>query len=111
MKNDIEKVLLSMREYLKEYRKDAGYKKKDIKQVGEILKKYYEQVAQAENNNEKILMALKNVVLSLNEINEKTDYCLIETDQREDLCEFISKVAESCGFDMSNDPTYEWREW
>ncbi len=54
---------------------------------------------------------VKNLVISLNELNEKCDECLIETDQREEICDFIFKVVSNANIDFSGDITEEWRDW
>ena len=55
---------------------------------------------------------VKNLVLALNRLNEKTDYSLIETDARECIWEIIQSSAVECGLrEASEDVTEEWREW
>jgi hypothetical protein len=47
----------------------------------------------------------------LNELNDECDQCLIETDQREEICEFIQKVVAAANVEIEGDLTEEWREW
>jgi hypothetical protein len=54
---------------------------------------------------------IKTLVLSLNTLNESCDDCLIDTNQREDICQFIEKVVSSANIDISSDVTKEWRMW
>jgi hypothetical protein len=55
---------------------------------------------------------VKKVVLSLNRLNEKTEYSLIETDARESIWEIIQNSAVARGLkDVPDDVTEEWREW
>jgi len=54
---------------------------------------------------------VRELVLSLNELNEKCNECLIETDQREEICEFIEKVLSNGNVEIEGDITEEWREW
>ena len=55
----------------------------------------------------------KKAVPDLNFLNEKCDCSLIETDQREDICEYINQTVYSFGFIESEneDVAEEWREW
>ncbi len=54
---------------------------------------------------------IKTLVLSLNSLNQQCDDCLIETAQREDICEFIQKVISAANVTFVGDVTEEWREW
>jgi hypothetical protein len=47
----------------------------------------------------------------LNKLNEKWDYELIETDQRELIVEMIFDLANSQNIDIEDDFTLEYREW
>ena len=54
-------------------------------------------------------------VVALNALNE-TDESLIETGEREDLCELCNVVAVAAGLDPKNygdgeGPASEWRDW
>ena len=50
--------------------------------------------------------------IRLNKLNERTEYCLIETDARESIFEIIQNGAIDCGLqDYDGDITEEWREW
>jgi hypothetical protein len=57
-----------------------------------------------------IMKFVKDIVISLNKLNEKYDY-FIETLEREELCEFIMEAASLAGLDSDEDITEEWREW
>lgn len=62
--------------------------------------------------DEKILKQVKKTVLALNKLNERTDYCLLETDEREALWEIFQNSAVACGLrETDGDVTEEWREW
>jgi hypothetical protein len=61
------------------------------------------------------LAAFETAVLALNVLDE-TDESLIETGEREDLCELINTIATVAGLDPSKygdgeGPASEWREW
>ena len=61
------------------------------------------------------LKAFKVAVLALNQLNDHDD-SLIETGEREDLCDLINNVAVAAGLDPrayggGEGPASEWREW
>lgn len=59
-----------------------------------------------------IMEAVKNLVLALNELNEKAEYALLETEERENICDIIQRSAEECGLLQEiDDVTEEWRDW
>ena len=66
------------------------------------------------NENEKI-QQFKKAILSTNKLNEEI-HGLIETDEREDLCELTNKITIACGLDPQKfgdgeGIASEWREW
>jgi len=60
-------------------------------------------------NESKIISVVKGFVLALNSIND--DYGVIETMERESLCEFILAGVALAGLETDDDITEEWREW
>ena len=107
-----DRVIIGMKEF-KKY-SDGAYSSWDIRKVKKILSKYYKEMNLCYNKktgNYKDIV--KNTVLALNELNEKCEYSLIETDQREDICEYIIQTAYTFNFieSDSEDITEEWREW
>lgn len=61
------------------------------------------------------LRAFEKAVSALNKLNE-ADESLIETGEREDLCELINTIAVAAGLDPSRygdgeGPASEWRDW
>ena len=69
------------------------------------------QLATKEKKANKILTAIKAVVIAFNKLNDK--YAHIDTQEREELCDFIDTLIKSTGFEINKneDITYEWREW
>jgi hypothetical protein len=104
---------------------DAGYVQANIDSCGEILDSFLEALTEAveahdlENDeddgqalNDAIAEAVKTVVQALNVLNEQCEGGLIETDQREQLCDLIITAASEAGLDTEGqDITEEWREW
>ncbi len=61
------------------------------------------------------IAAFKAAVEALNRLNE-ADESLIETGEREDLCELCNLIATAAGIDPENygdgeGPASEWRDW
>ena len=68
-----------------------------------------------EASEERKLAAFKKAVEALNALNEG-DGSLIETGEREDLCELCNAIAAAAGLNPADygdgeGPASEWREW
>jgi hypothetical protein len=95
---------------------EAGYTQDDIDRCAAIIDHYLITLSRikgkGEDRNEVILEAVKDTVLELNTLNDNCDGNLIETDQRETLCELINSAAQDAGLETDlDDITEEWREW
>jgi hypothetical protein len=111
MKNTIEeKVLCSMRDYLLKF-DGEGYEIKDVNTCGLILHSFIDELSSNNKNPKEIMKCVKTVVTKLNKLNDDLEYSLIETDQREELCEFIISAVNIAGMITDEDVTEEWREW
>jgi hypothetical protein len=89
---------------------DVDYKKKHVKKCGKILDAFLKKISKAQGR-ESAMIVVKETVGELNKLSEKTEE-LIETDQREQICEFISKAGAILGFNTEQeDITEEWRKW
>lgn len=110
-------VLDSMVDYLEDA--IGCYDQTHIDQCEKYLDEYANDVAKAEGDFIKIMALVEFVVVSLNQLNETCKHTLIETDQRECICEFIDQVIIENGIDLDalassqqcSDITEEWREW
>lgn len=89
---------------------DASYSPKDVENCGALLTRFATDIT-AGMTYDVAIKKVEELVLNLNVLNEKCDYCLIETDQREDICEFIFQTLTSAGVPFSGDITEEWRDW
>ena len=105
-------VIEPMISFMEEW-EDCDYTAEDVEICKSLVYTYLEALAaMAESGDEAILEQVKTLVLALNDLNEKADYSLIETDAREALCEVIRTGAVDCGLkEYSEDITEEWREW
>ncbi|MGZ8218599.1 hypothetical protein [Methylomagnum sp.] len=93
---------------------DAGYTQEHIDRCGEIIDHHLSALAKAPDagRHQYIMNAVKAAVLELNKLNEECEGGLIETDQREQLCELITVAANQAGLvSDEEDITGEWREW
>ena len=91
---------------------DCGYVQSDIDRCESIVDEYVASISnlQTPSQNE-ILKQIEVVVKKLNQLNAACDGTLIETDQREDLCQIILCVAVNAGLDTDDDVTENYREW
>ncbi|MBQ8447509.1 MAG: hypothetical protein IJX27_01095 [Clostridia bacterium] len=92
---------------------DAGYTEDDVEECKEILFDYIDALDELEDPTDEDIMAeVENVIVALNELNANTDDMLIETVEREAICEIIQDAAVECGLEEEyDDVTEEWREW
>lgn len=92
---------------------DPSYTKEDVAECDSIITNF---ISEVDNSSKKsdyswVVSKVKTLVLLLNAFNEKHDYTIIETDQREDICALIALVIENAGHKINHDITEEWREW
>lgn len=62
------------------------------------------------------LQAFQVAVEALNTLNDETDGSLIETGEREELCDLFNAIAVKAGIDPNQygdgeGPASEWRDW
>ena len=101
-----------MTEFMNDY-EDCGFTQKDIAKCETLILEYLVALESIiEPTNKEIMKHVKKLVLALNKLNEKTDYCLLETEERESIWEIIQNSAVECGLtNPEDDITEEWREW
>lgn len=108
-----EKPTTKWRERMVEYGDDL-FTPERLDLSDKILDKYITQIIQLQGvpEQEKIMKLVEEIVVSFNQLNEENDY-FIETMEREELFEFIDKVARLAGLEVEEgqDITEEWREW
>ncbi|WP_338754934.1 hypothetical protein [Bacillus sp. FJAT-52991] len=90
---------------------DFQFTEENIGATESVLKVFYQKVIQEEKlTNEKALVYVKELVLQLNELNQKYNY-FIETTEREELCDFIEEILAKKEVELFGDTSLEWREW
>lgn len=107
-----ESVVLPMIEFIESW-DAAEYTKEDVQKCESLIHHYLDALASMSNpTDDDIMEQVKVLVLGLNELNEATDYSLIETEAREAIWEIIQTSAVDCGLqNASEDITEEWRDW
>jgi len=109
------KLITGMRDYMNDEDEDfdPGYTEADIQKCDKILMEFLDnlQKLRRDATQPEILAFVKIVVLELNKLNESVGHGLIETGQREDLCDYILYAASHSGLKTAEDVTEEWREW
>ena len=109
IKTIIESLKTGMIEYIEPG--ETEYTEKDVENCMKLIDAFLTELAQVENK-EMGMKVVQKVVLKLNELNEKCEYELIETDQREQLAEIIILAGNLKGYnEKDEDITEEWREW
>ena len=103
----------SIRSYMEDCGEDCDFTEKDVQECVKILTGY---LSALENMNpptdKEIMKEVEKAVLAINELNEKTGYSMIETDERERICEILQESALACGLQTdSDDITEDWREF
>lgn len=105
-------VITPMIEFIEEWGAE-GYTREDVEKCEALIHQYLIALAGMDApTNEAIMEQVKILVLALNDLNEATDYALIETEAREAIWEVIQTSAVDCGLqDAPDDVTEEWRDW
>ncbi len=105
-----EDVVAGMLEFCQD--EDCDYTKSDVKKCERLLLKYIDKLSGLANpTDEAIMEQVKDVVLALNKLNEKTDCSLIETLEREEIWQIIQDSAVECGLSSpADDVTEAWSD-
>lgn len=87
------------------------YSKKDVDECEKILNDYVSEIHISKSKEDGMKIA-KNAVEKLNKLNEKTNFSLIETSEREQIAEIIILASSKKGYNKpEEDITENWREW
>jgi len=105
-------VVAPMIGFLEEW-DDCTYTLRDVETCAMLLRNYLGELCAMWNpTDDRILQSAKQLVLALNRLNESTDFSIIETDQREAICQLIQESAVECGLkEYEEDITEQWRQW
>lgn len=109
-------IIQQMTDYLKESQ-TTDYSQKHLVECAALLDRFIAEVTRADKKGETehILETSKTLVLALNALNAQCNHGMIETSEREMLCEMIFFGARQGGYsgvvDFQHDFTEPWREW
>ena len=106
-----EEILYWMLEFIKD-NNDPPYTEQDISECSLMLDHFIKDVAHSAHKSDfdQVKIKVREMVLSLNAFNEKHNHTIIETDQREGICELVDQVIENARHKVIDDITEEWRE-
>ena len=89
----------------------SSYTKENVENCMSIISNYLTEI---EMTNSKVaaMEIVEKTVVKLNQLNEKCEHEIIETDQREDIAEILILAGHLKGYNSRDeDITEEWREW
>lgn len=107
---EIDQIMTNIVDYQKSALQLDKKTKKIIKKLTEVLYAF-DSDASKTKTIEAYLTLVKDLVITINKINEEANYGLIETVEREDLYMYIESVSTRLGFSFDYDITEEYREW
>ncbi|OJU08769.1 MAG: hypothetical protein BGN88_02860 [Clostridiales bacterium 43-6] len=107
---EIDRIIASIVDYQRLAKQLDKKIKKVIKQLTDELYAFDSNASKVKSEAE-YLNLVKDLVISINKINEKANYGLIETMEREDIYTYIESVSTRLGFSFDYDITEEYREW
>lgn len=90
---------------------EPEYSEKDVEKCLTLIDTFLDDIAQSESKENGMKM-VKKLILELNELNEKCNGNLIETEQREQIASIVILAGHLKGYNGEDeDITEEWREW
>lgn len=107
---EIDQIIASIVDYQKLADQLGKKTKKVIKQLTDELYAFDSSASKVKSEAD-YLNLVKDLVISMNKINEKANYGLIETMEREDIYTYIESVSTRLGFSFDYDITEAYREW
>lgn len=110
---EIKKISESLKTGMIEYIEpgETEYTATDVEKCIELINNFLDKISES-NSKKNGMILVKNIVLSLNDLNENCEHELIETDQREQLAEIIILAGYLKRYNgRYEDITEDWREW
>jgi small nuclear ribonucleoprotein (snRNP)-like protein len=87
------------------------YSEKEVEACLSLVNTFLTDIEET-NSKEEGMKLVKKVVLKLNDLNEKYEEALIETDLRELLADIINSASVLKGYSIEGDDiTEEWSGW
>jgi hypothetical protein len=109
----LDSLILDLKKNMEDYmhENDPSYTQDDVNLCIATLSDYVIKVFATGSKGEGMKI-VKSTVLKLNDLNEKCDFSLIETNEREQIAEIIISAGHEKGYNaVDEDITEEWREW
>ncbi len=111
-----QQLMQTLIEPIREYRAEAeidDFTDEDIDQCKSLIDSYLEALAAMDEPTDEVIMAqVEKLILALNDLDEQTNHCMIETGEREAICALVQESAIAFGLqEYSYDITEDWREW
>lgn len=102
-----------MLDYISDVDEQPPYSTVDVHIIDKLIDSFVSNLQQLQNPTEELVLEkVKQFVLTLNNLNTLSDGNLIETEQRELLCELIFMAAKNTGIQVPDtDFTEQWRDW
>lgn len=110
MKSLLKSIQYGMLDFI-EGEEQPAYNPEDVTACIKLLLEFMSSMASETQTLDSAKDQVRELVIALNELNEECHECLIETDQREEICEFIQKVMLTAQVEFDGDITEQWREW
>ncbi|WP_426473866.1 hypothetical protein [Chryseobacterium balustinum] len=112
-KSSLESQIVFLKKSMIEYMETANpsYSKNDIEECEKILNNYLFEISDSKSKEDG-LNIVKKTVEKLNKLNERCNFELIETSEREQIAEIIILGSSKKGYNRpEEDITEKWREW
>ncbi|CAA7193830.1 hypothetical protein [Chryseobacterium potabilaquae] len=99
----------NMEGYMIEF--EPSYTQNDINECIALLFEYVIEIFKTKLKNEAMGL-VKSTILSLNNLNDRCDGSLIETNEREQIAEIVILASHEMGYNsVDEDITEEWRDF
>ena len=89
---------------------DSNCSLADVESLKNILEEYLRTISGKKGDEKNLYKATRIAVKKINKLDDKTDNELIETEEREELCNFFNNGSAYVGIE-TEDIADEWREW
>ena len=110
LRRNLSQIIRHIRDYIADSKQE--YCTSDnVDQLKKILEDFLSAISRRKKDRENLVAATKKTVVCLNEFDEKTDHEIIESEERDMLCQFMINGALYVGFDDWIEEIDHWREW
>jgi hypothetical protein len=110
MKNLLKLIQYDLLDFI-EGEEDAHYSSHDVTSCIKLLLDFLTTIDTQALNICSAKAHIRELNLSLSELNDKCNGALIDIAQREDIDEFIQRALVSANIEIEGDITEQWRTW